>query len=44
LEEAKREGEKWAPLHAGMFAGSSKRFLEVAERYKTDLLDRATWH
>ena len=33
IEEAKREGDKWAPLRAGFFRGSHARFAEVAEKF-----------
>ena len=42
MEEAKRMGDNWLPVRAGLFKGSVKRFLEVAEGYKK-LLDRAGW-
>lgn len=44
IEEAKREGEGWGPLRAGLFQGSAAQFLEVAERYKSGLLARLNWH
>ena len=42
MEEAKRMGDNWLPVRAGLFKGSVNRFLEVAEGYKK-LLDRAGW-
>ena len=42
MEEAKRMGDNWLPVRAGLFKGSVKRFLEVAEGYKK-LLDSAGW-
>lgn len=44
IEEAKREGQNWPPLRVGLFRGSSERFLEVAERFKTELLHKLNWH
>ena len=38
MEEAKGMGDNWLPVRAGLFKGSVKRFLEVAEGYKK-LLD-----
>jgi hypothetical protein len=43
VEEAKREGERWGPLRAAMFRGSAQRFLQVAEKFKTGLLDELPW-
>ena len=43
VQEASRRGDDWAPLKAGMFAGSHARFAEVARRFKEDLLDRLNW-
>jgi len=34
VSEAKTLRDTWAPLHAGMFQGSSKRFLEIASKYR----------
>ena len=42
MEEAKRMGDNWPPVRTGLFKGSAKRFLEVAEGYK-QLLDRHGW-
>ena len=42
MEEAKGMGDNWLPVRAGLFKGSVKRFLEVAEGYKK-LLDSAGW-
>ena len=42
VEEATRMGSHWPPLAAGLFGGSSERFLEVALRYR-QLLDRLHW-
>lgn len=44
VEEARREGDNWAPLRAGFFRGSSTRFLEVAERFQTELLNKLGWY
>ena len=43
VEEAKRERDNWAPVKAGMFGGSSNRFLEVAGGFKAGLLDKLSW-
>ena len=42
MEEAKRMGDNWPPVRAGLFKGSTKRFLEIAEGYK-HLLDSLGW-
>ena len=42
MGEAKRMGDNWLPVRAGLFKGSTKRFLETAERYK-QRLDIITW-
>ena len=42
MEEAKGMGDNWLPVRAGLFKGSVKRFLEVAEGYKK-LLDSVGW-
>ena len=42
IEEATRMGDNWPPVEAGLFRGSTKRFLEVADKYKR-LLDRLGW-
>jgi hypothetical protein len=44
IEEAKRAGDKWPPLLAGMFQGSYAHFAEVAARFKTGLLDKLQWY
>jgi len=33
VEEAKSQGDSWGPIRAGMFGGSSARFLEVAGEF-----------
>jgi len=43
VEEAKREGDNWPPLRAGLFRGSHARFAEVAEMFKTELLSKLNW-
>ncbi len=43
VEEAKGEGDNWAPLRAGFFRGSHDHFAVVAERYRTELLDKLSW-
>jgi hypothetical protein len=43
VEEAKAEGDNWAPLRAGLFRGSHAHFAGVAERYRTGLLDKLPW-
>lgn len=44
LEEAKREGDDWPPLRAGLFKGSHARFAGVAEKFRTELLHKLNWH
>ena len=34
MGEAKRMGDDWPPVRVGLFKGSTKRFLETAEKYK----------
>ena len=36
-EEAGKKGDNWAPLKAGFFNGSYKRFVEIAESYKVQM-------
>ena len=42
MEEAKRMGDNWPPVRAGLFKGSTKRFLEIADGYK-QRLDSLGW-
>lgn len=42
IEEAGKYGDKWAPLKAGFFQGSYKRFQEIADSYKKRL-DKLSW-
>ena len=42
MAEAARLGNNWPPTRAGLFGGSTERFVEVAERYK-QLLDQLHW-
>ena len=42
MEEARRMGDNWPPTTAGLFKGSTERFLEVAAEYK-QLLERHHW-
>ena len=35
-------GDNWPPVRAGLFKGSTKRFLKTAEEYK-QLLDKIGW-
>lgn len=44
VEEAKHEGEDWAPLRAGLFRGAIDRFLEVSGRFQTELLNKLNWY
>jgi hypothetical protein len=44
LEEAKRAGDAWPPLRAGLFAGSYSRFAEVSENFKAQQLHGLPWH
>ncbi len=44
VEEAKREEDEWPPLRVGLFRGSSARFLEVAEKFESELLKKLSWH
>lgn len=44
LEEAKRDGDNWSPLRAGLFRGSYEHFAKVAEQFKSELLDHLPWH
>jgi Caspase domain len=43
IREARDVGNDWAPLRAGLFGGSSLRFLEVAEQYR-GLIVKLGWH
>ena len=42
MEEATRMGDNWPPVKAGLFRGSTQRFLDVAGEYK-QLLDHIGW-
>ena len=42
MQEAERMGDEWPAAKAGLFGGSVKRFLELAETYKQSL-DRLGW-
>lgn len=44
VAEARQEGDKWAPLRAGLFGGSIGHFEEVAERFRAGLLERLQWY
>lgn len=37
IEEATKEGKDWGPFRAGLFQGSSERFLKEVEAYKEQL-------
>jgi len=43
LVEAKENQKNWAPLHAGLFHGSYDRFIDIAEKYQTDMLEKLPW-
>jgi hypothetical protein len=43
VREATEAGSKWPPLAAGMFSGSSDRFLEVYNGI-IDLVNKISWH
>lgn len=38
--EAKLHGEGWAPTKAGLFGGSSARFIDLAEKYRAEYFNR----
>ena len=42
MEEATRTGDDWPPVKAGLFKGSTQRFLDVAGKYM-ELLIRIGW-
>ena len=42
MEEATKMGGNWPPVKAGLFRGSTQRFLDVAGEYKK-FLDRLGW-
>ena len=42
IEQAKVEGDNWAPLQQGVFGGKSARFLEVAAQYQ-DMISGLNW-
>jgi hypothetical protein len=42
LDEANGEKEKWGPLQAGLFGGSSETFTDIAKTFKA-YLDRLSW-
>ncbi len=42
VEAAKKEGENWPLLRAGLFQGSADRFLKDAETFKAQL-DKLSW-
>ncbi len=44
ISEAQIAKENWAPLKAGMFMGSSARFLYIADRYQKDVLQKLNWY
>ena len=43
FEEAKNNGSDWPPLKAGLFGGSIERFLEIAKKYRDELLNKLGW-
>jgi Caspase domain len=43
MEEAKRQGADWALLSSRLFAGSLDRFHEVANAYRTHVIDQLHW-
>lgn len=43
VSEAAASGDQWAPLKAGFFQGSEKRFLEIASAY-AKLISGLGWH
>ncbi|WP_428683430.1 caspase family protein [Reyranella sp.] len=43
VSEAKKRGNAWGPLVAGMFQGSIERFVAIADAYKREVLDQLRW-
>jgi hypothetical protein len=42
IEIAKKEGDKWGPIKAGMFQGSITRFKEITDKY-SEILKKLSW-
>jgi uncharacterized caspase-like protein len=43
VEEARRKGNSWGPLQAGLFKGSIEEFSKTAETYDKELLSKLHW-
>jgi hypothetical protein len=43
MQEAEKQADQWGPTRAGLFRGSSKRFLEIAAGYKHSLDNLGWW-
>lgn len=43
VEEAMKYADAWPPIAAGLFDGSSKRFIDVAKEYENEILRDLTW-
>jgi hypothetical protein len=43
VSEAKAQVNSWAPLKAGLFSGSAERFVEIANEYRENVLNRLGW-
>ena len=42
IDDAKKQGNKWPPIQAGLFRANSNRFVEVSERL-LQMLDKLPW-
>jgi hypothetical protein len=43
-DEAERHGANWAPARAGLFDGSTAKFLEASIRHREDFINKLPWH
>lgn len=43
VSHAKEQGDDWIALQNGFFGGSAQRFLETADAYQKNVLDRLSW-
>jgi hypothetical protein len=44
VEEARKKGNVWGPLRAGLFQGSIDEFSKTAEAFNEALLSKLNWH
>jgi hypothetical protein len=41
--EATLQGDNWAPTRAGLFGGSTARFIDLAGKYRAEYVNKVGW-